>query len=293
MTSARQGSRAPRSIASRRCPPTSSISSRRGSNIPSADQTKRCFDELTAKGVPLAAYNTTQNALDLPVIMSALGYRDYNIYGISYGTKLGLEVMRVAPQNVRSVILDGVAPSWVNLYNSFAMKTDEAIQHLVDHCAADRVCNEAYPELGRIVVETLNKAAKGRNHRARREGAGRTGADADHDAQRQVQFHADHALHPRLHLRAVARQGDADGRKADRGEIRPRRSPATPRSWPRRRSSTRGRRRSCSSSWTTLPSRPAQARAPPAPWKACAIQPRPGTAFERWRACSIPSSRRR
>ncbi len=132
-----------------------------GGGIPSADQTKRCFDELTAKGIPLAAYNTTQNALDLPVIMSALGYKDYNIYGISYGTKLGLEVMRVAPQNVRSVIIDGVAPSWVNLYNSFAMKNDEAIQHVVDQCAADKACNEAYPELGKIFVETLSKAARG------------------------------------------------------------------------------------------------------------------------------------
>jgi pimeloyl-ACP methyl ester carboxylesterase len=129
--------------------------------IPSAEQTKRCVDELTAKGIPLAAYNTTQNALDLPVIMSALGYKDYNIYGISYGTKLGLEVMRVAPRNVRSVIIDGVAPSWVNLYNSFATKNDEAIQHVVDQCAADKACNEAYPELGRIFVETLNKASKG------------------------------------------------------------------------------------------------------------------------------------
>ncbi|WP_284180041.1 alpha/beta hydrolase [Rhabdaerophilum sp. SD176] len=132
-----------------------------GGGIPSAEQIRRCTDELGAKGIPLAAYNTTQNALDLPVIMSALGYRDYNIYGISYGTKLALEVMRVAPQNIRSVIIDGVAPSWIQLYNSFAMKHDEAIQHVVDQCAADRVCNEAYPELGRIFVEALNKAAKG------------------------------------------------------------------------------------------------------------------------------------
>ncbi|MFZ4807023.1 MAG: alpha/beta hydrolase [Hyphomicrobiaceae bacterium] len=130
-------------------------------SIPTADQMKRCVDELVQKNVPLAAYNTTQNALDLPLIVSSLGYKDYNIYGISYGTKLALEVMRVAPQNIRSVIIDGVAPSWVNLYNSFAMKTDEAIQHVVDQCSADKACNEAYPELGRIFAETLDKAAKG------------------------------------------------------------------------------------------------------------------------------------
>lgn len=132
-----------------------------GKAIPSAERMKLCVDELTRQGVPLAAYNTTQNALDLPLIVSALGYKDYNIYGISYGTKLALEVMRVAPQNVRSVIIDGVAPSWVNLYNSFAMKTDEAIQYVVDQCVADKACNEAYPELGRIFSEAIEKAVKG------------------------------------------------------------------------------------------------------------------------------------
>lgn len=132
-----------------------------GKAIPTAERMKRCVDELVQQGVPLAAYNTTQNALDLPVVISALGYKDYNIYGISYGTKLALEAMRVAPQNIRSVIIDGVAPSWVNLYNSFAMKTDEAIQHVVDQCAADKACNDAYPELGRIFTETIEKAVKG------------------------------------------------------------------------------------------------------------------------------------
>lgn len=122
---------------------------------------KQCVNELEAQGVPLSVYNTTQNALDVPVVVGAVGYRDYNLYGISYGTKLALEVMRVAPQGVRSVIIDGVAPSWINLYNSFALKNDEAVQIVVDQCAADRACNDAYPDLGRIFNETLDKAANG------------------------------------------------------------------------------------------------------------------------------------
>jgi pimeloyl-ACP methyl ester carboxylesterase len=122
---------------------------------------RQCVAELDKEGVPLALYNTTQNALDVPLVVSALGYRDYNLYGISYGTKLALEVMRVAPQGVRSVIIDGVAPSWINLYNAFALKNDEAAQIVVDQCAADRACNLAYPDLGRVLNETLDKAAKG------------------------------------------------------------------------------------------------------------------------------------
>jgi pimeloyl-ACP methyl ester carboxylesterase len=122
---------------------------------------KQCVGELEQLGVPLPVYNTTQNALDVPQVVKALGYGDYNLYGISYGTKLALEVMRVAPQGVRSVIIDGVAPSWVNLYNSLALKNDEAVQIVVDQCAADKACNDAYPDLGRIFNETLDKAAKG------------------------------------------------------------------------------------------------------------------------------------
>ncbi len=122
---------------------------------------KECVAELDGLGVPLAAYNTTQNAFDVPLVVKTLGYDTYNLYGISYGTKLALEVMRVAPQGLRSVIIDGVAPSWVNLYNSLALKNDEAIQHLVDQCAADQTCNNAYPQLGRVIAETLDKAAKG------------------------------------------------------------------------------------------------------------------------------------
>jgi pimeloyl-ACP methyl ester carboxylesterase len=122
---------------------------------------KQCVAELEQEGVPLVLYNTTQNALDVPLVAKALGYGAYNLYGISYGTKLALEVMRVAPQGVRSVIIDGVAPSWINLYNAFALKNDEAVQIVVDQCAADKVCNDAYPDLGRIFNETFDKAARG------------------------------------------------------------------------------------------------------------------------------------
>ena len=130
-------------------------------DLPDAEIAAKCVAELEAQKIPLAAYNTTQNAHDVSAIVSALGYPTYNIYGISYGTKLALEVMRVAPKGVRSVIIDGVAPSWVHLYDSFAIKSDEAIQAVVDQCAADKACNAAYPDLGRIFVETLDNAQAG------------------------------------------------------------------------------------------------------------------------------------
>ncbi|PZF78286.1 hypothetical protein DK847_00210 [Aestuariivirga litoralis] len=122
----------------------------------------KCLGELESSGIDIAKYNTTQDAKDIPVVMAALGYPTYNLYGISFGSKLALETMRVAPQGIRSVIIDGVAPSWVHLYNSFTVKTDEAIENVVEQCRADPVCNKTYPDLHKVIIETLHMAHDGK-----------------------------------------------------------------------------------------------------------------------------------
>jgi pimeloyl-ACP methyl ester carboxylesterase len=121
-----------------------------------------CLQEIASAGIDITKYNTTENARDVRTIMTTLGYPTYNIYGISYGTKLALETMRVAPEGIRSVIIDGVAPSWVYLYNSFALKTDEVIEYVAQQCKADEACNKAYPELDKVIIDTMNKADEGK-----------------------------------------------------------------------------------------------------------------------------------
>ena len=120
-----------------------------------------CLAELKAQNIDISKYNTYQNALDVRSIVAALGYQAYNLYGGSYGTKLSLEVMRTAPDGVRAVILDGVAPPRVKLYDTFGLPLDEAITSVVNECAADAACNTAYPDLGNILKTVLEKAVAG------------------------------------------------------------------------------------------------------------------------------------
>jgi pimeloyl-ACP methyl ester carboxylesterase len=120
-----------------------------------------CAEELAAKGNDLTAYNTYQNALDVAALMQALGYAEYNIYGVSYGTTLGLEVMRSAPEGVRSVVLDSVSPPQARVYDENAKPEEESIQAVLDQCAADAACAAAYPDLEAVlfrVAEQLQKA---------------------------------------------------------------------------------------------------------------------------------------
>ncbi len=119
-----------------------------------SDMVAPCVAEIVASGADLPAYNTENNARDVRALMTALGYPEYNLYGISYGTRLALEVLRTAPEGVRATVLDGVAPSNVRLYDDFVGPYAATIEALTDQCASDAACAEAYPDL-----ETTIKAA--------------------------------------------------------------------------------------------------------------------------------------
>ncbi len=130
----------------------------------------QCLDEIKAKSGDITAYNTTQNALDTQALMRALGYPEWNLYGISYGTQLALEVMRSAPEGTRSVVIDSVFPTDVKGYDENVKPLHEAIQATLDQCAADPACAAAYPDLEGTLVRVADRleaepipAARGRD----------------------------------------------------------------------------------------------------------------------------------
>jgi pimeloyl-ACP methyl ester carboxylesterase len=119
----------------------------------------QCIDEMKAKSGDITAYNTTQNAHDTQAILRALGYPEWNLYGISYGTQLALEVMRAAPEGTRSVVIDSVFPPDVKGYDENIKPLQEAIQATLDQCAADPACAAAYPDLEGTLVRVTDTLA--------------------------------------------------------------------------------------------------------------------------------------
>lgn len=107
----------------------------------------RCHDRFIAQGINPAAFNTTQSAADVHDIAVALGYQKVNLLGISYGTRLGLTVMRDYPEIVRAVVLDSVVPMEAKMFNRRAMDVQYALKKVFSDCAASPRCNGAYPDL--------------------------------------------------------------------------------------------------------------------------------------------------
>lgn len=106
-----------------------------------------CRTRLTDQGANLSAYTSAANAADIAELRIALGYGEWNLWGISYGTRLALTVMRDYPEGVRSVILDSVLPPQVNLFSTSPDNFQRALDVFFAGCAADAGCSAAYPDL--------------------------------------------------------------------------------------------------------------------------------------------------
>lgn len=115
-----------------------------------------CRDNWIAQGVDLSAYNTTENASDVADIITALGYEQANLYGISYGTFLAQYVMRQHPELLRSVIMDSVLPVDVLAVEEYLPNLQRAFDRLFDECAADEACNENFPDLETLFYDAVD-----------------------------------------------------------------------------------------------------------------------------------------
>ncbi len=111
------------------------------------DAMRTCRERLVDEGVDLTGYNTSENAADVRDLRLAMGIPEWNLYGVSYGTRLALATMRDYPQGIRSVILDSTFPLDVDFYSSIVPNADRAFKTLFDECAASPTCSRAYPDL--------------------------------------------------------------------------------------------------------------------------------------------------
>lgn len=128
---------------------------------PSALQeaSEACYQRYAAAGIDLASYTTEENAADFAALREAMGYAEWNLFGVSYGTTLALTIMDRFPEGIRSVVLDSTLPPEYSFFVTDVQTKLESLQQVFDTCAADPACNSAYPELGarfELAVQALN-----------------------------------------------------------------------------------------------------------------------------------------
>lgn len=123
------------------------------------DGVTACRDRLIAEGVDLTAYTSAASAADLADLRAALGYTRWNLYGVSYGARLALTVMRDRPDGLEAVILDGAYPPQIDLAEAEPAGFVRAVDALIAACASDTDCDAQYSRLGRDLERLMDAAA--------------------------------------------------------------------------------------------------------------------------------------
>jgi pimeloyl-ACP methyl ester carboxylesterase len=120
------------------------------------DEVKKCREELLTKA-DLTLYTTPIAMDDLDDVRAALGYKQINTLGASYGTRAALVYLRQHEPHVRTTILQGVVPTNDYIPLDFARRNERALQGILAECAADDSCRTAFPKLNENTQAALTR----------------------------------------------------------------------------------------------------------------------------------------
>ncbi len=121
------------------------------------DAQDACRDRLVAAGIDLAAYNSVASANDIEAMRQLMGYSQFNVLGLSYGTRLAQSYMRMYPESSRTVVLDSVFPTGADLWSNFNRGAIRSFEELFAGCAASATCSAEFPDFRDRFFELLDQ----------------------------------------------------------------------------------------------------------------------------------------
>ncbi|HYR78319.1 MAG TPA: alpha/beta hydrolase [Pyrinomonadaceae bacterium] len=122
------------------------------------EQSRACAQRWQSEGVDLRGYNTNESADDLESLRIAIGAPKISLWGISYGTHLGLAAIRRHGQNIDRAILAGIeGPDHTDKLPSNYRKHLEMVNQLVK---ADADLSKTIPDFMGLVNSVIARLDK-------------------------------------------------------------------------------------------------------------------------------------
>ena len=107
--------------------------------------TRDCLAEVRQHADP-AQYTTTVATHDLEAVRQALGAPQFDLVGVSYGTRMAQQYLMRHPDGVRSVVLDSVAPNQLIFGEEFADNLETALKAQFALCTGTPSCAKVFAD---------------------------------------------------------------------------------------------------------------------------------------------------
>jgi pimeloyl-ACP methyl ester carboxylesterase len=108
---------------------------------------KTCRDRLLKEGVDLAQYNSARISNDMEALRKALGVKQWNVWGASFGSRLAFTFARYYPASTRTLLIDGPYMPEEQERVSDLQGAEIVINKIFNKCSSDAACAARYPDL--------------------------------------------------------------------------------------------------------------------------------------------------
>ncbi|WP_300319954.1 alpha/beta hydrolase [Idiomarina sp.] len=122
-----------------------------------AELTEDCLQKYS--DTDTTQYHTVNAVKDFERVREHLGVQQLNLYGGSYGTRVGLTYLREAPESVRTATLDAVAPPQV-VIGPFGQHGAQAFEAMLKNCEEQAACQEQFPNLEQDYFDVMSALEK-------------------------------------------------------------------------------------------------------------------------------------
>ena len=120
-------------------------------------QIKTCRDRLIKEGVDLTQYNSARISSDMEALRKALGVKQWNVWGVSYGARLAMTFARYYPASTGTVLVDGPYLPEDQERVEDMRGAEVVINKIFNKCASDAACSAKFPELRSRFMAALPK----------------------------------------------------------------------------------------------------------------------------------------
>ncbi|MDO6761892.1 alpha/beta fold hydrolase [Tamlana sp. 2_MG-2023] len=115
------------------------------------DNLKKCKSFWESEKVDLSAYNTTESAKDLDALRKVLDVNKISLWGISYGSHLGFEYIRLFEENIKKMVLASLESPDETL--RLPSKTDAFLNEICERAKDNYGMSPKYPDLKNKIIE--------------------------------------------------------------------------------------------------------------------------------------------
>jgi pimeloyl-ACP methyl ester carboxylesterase len=124
-------------------------------SLPDSKSLQACRDQFLRIGIDLSQYTSARIAADVEALRKALGVKQWNLWGSSYGSRLAFTIARYYPSSVRSIIHEAPELPESQVVVDDYQGAEAALDKLLAKCAADGPCSSRFPKLRERFVAAL------------------------------------------------------------------------------------------------------------------------------------------